>query len=258
MRLAMGSLAGRAPGIKVLSERQLARGFADAWRCWTPHLDARLLASLRPDGAWQQAAQQWAPPLQATAPAKHNDAVAEIAFGFFCAALEDSTTPLEAFSVPEVEAIIEDALSRVALLRRGEGLPREAISVDHLADARALAARLRDHLGTVNGTPRVHERLEGAGVLATCHPDIMQGGTLVEVKMSKTGFRSADLRQLLVYAAMAHWNGRPANELALVNPRLGLTWRFGVDELVERAADTTPAALFKAIQRFVSEELLAW
>jgi hypothetical protein len=258
MRFCMGAVARRGQGLAVLSERQLARGFADAWRCWTPHLDARLLASLRPDGTWQEAAQQWAPPLQATAPAKHNDAVAEIAFGLFCAELEEPAHPLEAFPVLDVEPIIEDALSRVALLRRGVGLVREDIGAEHLADARAMATRLRDHLGEQDGTPRVHERLEGAGVLAACHPDIMQGSTLVEVKMSKTGFRSADLRQLLVYAAMAHWNGIPAKELALVNPRLGLSWRFGVDELVERVADTTPDALFKDIERFVSEELLAW
>jgi hypothetical protein len=242
----------------VLSERQLARGFADAWRRWTPHLDARLLASLRPQGAWQQAVHSWAPPLQAAAPAKHNDAVAEIAFGIFCAELERPERTPEGLSATEWEHVIEDALSRVALLRRGDGLPREAVGPGHLADAQVLAARLRDHLSSQEGTPRVHERLEGAGVLAACHPDVMQGSTLVEVKMSQVGFRSADLRQLLVYAAMAHWNGRPARDLALVNPRLGVTWRFAVDDLVERAADTTPAALFSAIERFVSEELLAW
>lgn len=242
----------------MLSERQLARGFADAWRRWTPHLDGRLLATLRPDGAWQQAVQCWAGPLQPSAPARHNDAVAEIAFGLFCAGLEDVSRPLEDFSESEVETVIEEALSRVTLLRRGDGLHRDAIGAGHIADAQVLAIRLRDHLGAQEGSPRVHERLEGTGVLAACHPDVIQGNTLVEVKMSQTGFRSADLRQLLVYAAMAHWNDRPARELALVNPRLGVTWRFAVGDLVERAADTTPVALFGAIERFVSEELLAW
>ena len=242
----------------MLSERQLSRGFADAWQRWTPYLDSRLLASLRTNGAWQRAVQSWAPPLQTNVPARHNDAVAEIAFGLFCAGLEDLSRPLEVFSPPEIEVVIEEALFRIALLRHGDGLAREAIGAGHLADAKVLAIRLRDHLSGKEGTPRVHERLEGAGVLGACHPDVMQGRTLIEVKMSKVGFRSADLRQLLVYAAMADWNGMPARDLALVNPRLGLSWHFGVDELVESAADTTPAALFRAIERFVSEDLLAW
>lgn len=240
----------------MLSERQLARGYAAAWQQWTPHLDASFLASLRPDGAWAHATSAWAPPLQAQAPARHNDVVAEIAFGLLCAGLEDAAFPIERLPANEVEGVVADALSRLALLRRSEGLPREAVGTPHLEDAYALALRLRDHLRGFPGTTRVHERLEGSGLLAACHPDVMQDDVIVEVKMSQVSFRSADLRQLLVYAAMAHWNHQPARELALVNPRLGLTWRFDVEALVQRVSDSTPASLYRSIERFVSEE--AW
>lgn len=238
----------------MLSERQLARGFAGAWQQWTPHLDAGFLASFRPGGSWAQAAQAWAPALAAQAPARHNDVVAEIAFGLVCAGLEEASLPIERLPEAEVEGVIGDALARLALLRRSEGLPREAVGAQHLDDARQLAVRLRDHLRGFPGTTRVHERLEGAGLLAACHPDIIQGDVIIEVKMSQVSFRSVDLRQLLVYAAMAHWNGRPARGLALVNPRLGLTWRFGVEALVEKVADCTPSTLFRALERFVSED----
>ena len=242
----------------MLSERQLARGFSYVWRQWAPHLDARLLATLRPGGDWSHAVRNWAPMMQANVPAKQNDLVAEIAFGLFCAGIEDPQRPFDKFPEAETESIVADALERVALLRRAEVISRTSIGSTHMTDACELAARLRSHLAEFDGKPLVHEPLEGAGVLSACHPDVIQGDAIIEVKMSQLSFRSADLRQLLIYAAMAHWNDRPARKLALVNPRLGLSWRFDVDELVEKAADTTPRALFGTIQRFVSEELLAW
>jgi len=243
----------------MLSERQLAAGFADLWRYWTPRLGPAFLASLREGGEHQGCVSRWAAPLASEVPARDNDLIAEIAFGLFFALAASGRNrkqrPFLVWSAQLVDSLIEASLARLALLRGSEELPRQWVSAAHLADCKALATRLYEHLAGFDETIEVHQRLEGIGMLNACHPDVLQGRSLVEVKMSKSSFRTVDLRQALVYAAMAHGHGIELDELALINPRLGLSWRFTLEGLVDQIAGTTPARLFDSIIRFVTDGL---
>lgn len=241
----------------MLSERQLAASFPDLWQRWTPGLGAGFLATLRDGGANEGCVSRWAEPFASAVSARDNDVIAEIAFGLFfvlAASGPDRTTaPASVWSAQLVETVIEASLERLALLRGGEGLPRQRVSAGHLADCKELATRLHRHLAGFDGPIEVHRRLEGIGMLDACHPDVLQGRSLVEVKMSKSSFRSMDLKQTLVYGALAYGNGIRIDQIALVNPRLGLSWRFRLERLVEEIAETTPPRLFESMIRFMTE-----
>lgn len=237
----------------MLSEREFLRAFPDAWALWTPGLGPAFLAQLRPAGSLQACVQHWADPLVARVPAAHNDLVAEIAFGWFSRA-QANGCEVARLEPARVQAEVDDAIDRLSQLRRGSGFAGHEVTDAHRLDAGDLATRLQSHL-TSRGTPlRIHRQLKGVGLLADCHPDIIQGETLIEVKMSKASFRTADLRQTLIYAAMAHWNGIAIRELMLLNPRLGLSWRFDLQMLVIEVADCRPGQLFDSIRSFLCDE----
>lgn len=237
----------------MLSEREFLRIFPDWWAHWTPGLGPAFLAQLRPHGPLQACVQQWAEPLVARTQAAHNDLVAEIAFGCFNRA-QANGSPIADLDPALVQTEVENAIERLSQLRRNERVAAHEVTEAHVLDACELASRLQRHLASCSARPQVHCTLKGVGLLADCHPDIIQGDTLIEVKMSKSSFRSADLRQILIYAAMAHWNGRAIEKLALLNPRLGLTWRFDLQMLVLEVADCRPARLFDAMRTFLCDE----
>jgi len=239
----------------MLSERQLARGFTDHWRNWTPRLDAEFLAELKPRGVWEHHTTRWFEPIESQAPLQHYDVVAEIAFGVYCESiLKDLDLVVD--NKNAVQILTEDALSRLAQLRGGNGFPLSDVSSSHFKDAFELARRLKRQMESFEGIHEPHLCLEGAGVLSPCHPDIITHDAIIEVKMSKTSFRSTDVRQLVLYAAMAYWSEQSRQELALLNPRLGLSWRFEINELIERIADTTPDHLFHKMKYFLTETAL--
>ena len=237
----------------MLSEREFLRVFPEPWAHWTPGLGPAFLARLRPQGPLQGCVQQWAEPLVPRTPAAHNDLVAEIAFGWFSRA-QAHGSPVAGLDPALVQNEVGDAIERLSQLRRNASFTGHEVTEAHVFDARELASRLQSHLASCGADLRVHCTLKGVGLLADCHPDIIQGDTLIEVKMSKASFRSADLRQILIYAAMAYWNGVAIRELALVNPRLGLSWRFNLQALILDVADCRPAQLFDAIRAFLCDE----
>lgn len=237
----------------MISERQLARGFGAFWRECAPGLNAAFLATLRPGGVNEACATLWAEAMPARAPARDNDITAEIAFGMFCAWLEAGEPGVRRIDDALVADVVDAALSRITILRQGPPAAGSAVTPSHLQDAFELADRLLGHLQAQGVKIEPHRRLAGLGQLQACHPDIIQGHTLIEVKMSAASFRSVDLRQLLVYAAMAYAGGLDIRELALVNPRRGVTWRFSAQSLAWQVAGATPRGLYEAIAGFLVE-----
>lgn len=72
----------------------------------------------------------------------------------------------------------------------------------------------------------------GCGIIDNCVGDVISGDTLFEIKAAGRFFRSVDLRQLLIYAAL----NREANayriaNIGVVNPRLGIYYRGSLAEV---------------------------
>lgn len=75
-------------------------------------------------------------------------------------------------------------------------------------------------------------KFSGCGVVSSCEGDLISDGCLFEVKAGDRSFRIADIRQLLVYAALAY-AGKTLNfdRIALCNPRTGILWTKSLDSI---------------------------
>lgn len=235
----------------MLSERQLARGYPMLWRRWMPGLDAEFIRQVAaPQGRLHSHVLRWAEPLAEKALETRSDLLAEVAFGLFAVAVQRGTA-VNRIAAAEERRITHAARLRMEILRQ-RGLPPYSptetteslvLDADSSKRAHALALRLHQHLRAAGRPLEVQPRVAGTGLLQACHPDALRGDELIEVKMSKSSFRSSDIRQAVVYAAlMQAEGGRNIQSISLVNPRLGVTWHFALDVLARETAGC-PAGL---------------
>ncbi len=77
--------------------------------------------------------------------------------------------------------------------------------------------------------------------------------TLYEVKAGERSFRSVDVRQLLVYASLSKSAGmRQLKQVGLFNPRTGLSFSMGLDELCLEVAGMPSEELLAEVIRIAS------
>jgi hypothetical protein len=72
----------------------------------------------------------------------------------------------------------------------------------------------------------------GCGIVNSCEGDVQVGESLYEVKAGDRGFRVSDIRQLLIYAALAYSSDNLSfTKIGLFNPRTGMAWTKSIDEV---------------------------
>jgi len=238
----------------MLSERQLSRSHTSLWSYCAPRLNAKLVNSIELLQTAQNSVKRWDCPLETAITPQHNDLIAEVAFGIFNYLVEHNTNDIHSIDHISMEKIILHAIYQMSIIRKGTGFPRECFTLGHTADSSLLAHRLYKELKKYKGTPKVHYRLNGLGLLASCHPDIIIDKQLLEVKMSRYSFRAEDLRQLILYATLAWFNGIKLEILTLINPRLGITWQFSVQELAFLVSNDTPTVLYQKLEEYLTGE----
>jgi hypothetical protein len=174
----------------------------------------------------------WESPNFSKLPPHDSDIVAESAFGLFTCAVE-ARIPVEFIPQEHVLLAVRSATERILLLR-GTGRSLEGLMTPaHIQFAKCLATRLLAWTTRLTGKLEIQPRLPGIGIVDQCHPDLICGTELIEVKMSRTIFRLPDLQQVLVYSALA-WLGtdRQIERITLTNPLLGVAWSFELRELI--------------------------
>ncbi len=229
----------------MVSERQLIRGHRSWWARWTPALDANLIMRLsnqqdRPPGQ----VLAWESPVFSTIPPRDSDLVAESAFGIFTYAAE-AKVAVELIPQDQVLIAVQGAIDRILLLR-GTGRSLDGLmTTEHIQLAKRLAARLLAWTSRLPGKLEVQPRLPGTGIVDNCHPDLICGNELIEVKMSRTIFRISDIHQVLVYSALA-WLGtdRRIERVTLTNPMLGVAWSFELRTLVREISGLSTPRFF--------------
>lgn len=96
----------------------------------------------------------------------------------------------------------------------------------------------------------------GCGLINSCKGDIILGKNLIEVKAGDRKFRLPDIRQLITYLSLNFYSERYELEnVALVNPRAGLSFEISVDGLIESSSGRKPVDVFSDIIEFISFEL---
>jgi len=118
------------------------------------------------------------------------------------------------------------------------------LTISDWAEAFAIARSIRQFASSFQSV-EFSPYVPGCGIVVHAEADILADGGLIEVKTVNRNFRSSDLRQLLAYAAMLYATGRPVNNLAVLNPRLGLTAALPVSQLARAAGAGTGVELMQ-------------
>jgi hypothetical protein len=230
----------------MASERQLIRGHRSWWARWTPGLDASLMMRMsNPESPAPGQVLTWESPVFSALPPRDSDLIAESAFGLFAYAAE-AKVPVELIPPDQVGLAVKGATDRILILR-GTGRSLEGLMTpEHIQFAQRLAIRLLAWASKLPGVIEIQPKLPGAGIIDHCHPDLICGTELIEVKMSRTLFRLPDLQQLLVYSALA-WLGtdRQIERVTLTNPMLGVAWTFELRPLIREISGLSTSRFFE-------------
>ena len=93
----------------------------------------------------------------------------------------------------------------------------------------------------------------GCGIVDACNGDVYFDQTLFEIKAGDRNFRSIDVRQILTYAALNYATAkRKIDRLGLFNPRLGISFIAGIDELCLEVSGYPASQTLSEIVRVIS------
>jgi len=208
----------------MISEHQFAGGYASVWHSVAP----------LSDGFWQvenRLTARFAPPLASKAPASLRGLVNETAFSAFCE-LQPAASSIDRATIQAaVDAALPNALAYVNRFVTARSLTVADFDDSCRREAGHLVLRL---LHFFLGRPRIQVRpaFSGCGLISACEGDLVVDGCLYEIKAGERGFRVTDLRQLLVYSALAYASRSLGfHKVGLLNPRTGVEWTRTLDDL---------------------------
>jgi hypothetical protein len=137
-----------------------------------------------------------------------------------------------------VDAVSRESIAYVNRLAPTANVARQSFDEDARSEATILAERLLLFFPRLRSTD-LRPAFPGCGLISSCEGDIIEDGCLYEVKAGERGFRISDLRQLLVYSALAYSAGTMSfTSIGLFNPRTGAAWMKTLDEVCESIAGT--------------------
>ena len=231
-----------------MNEREVAKDFSALWEEFFPMLSPTFIvafneAFVRPIFGHQGIVA----PVRSLAPSHRPDVVAEFAFQFAEASYE-ADVPVRVLRGDDVlmRSTFALALERIRELRPDMGREETYLDQTEQDDGVRLASVYEEFLGLWPATETVifSPAIPGNGVLGRCYADLTIGNTLYEVKTVNRRFQSRDLRQLLVYFALASMTGEKRWEYGgLFNPRMAAFCTFGIDWLVTRLSGGRPPKL---------------
>ena len=107
--------------------------------------------------------------------------------------------------------------------------------------------RMNEYFGRMPSL-RVTPEFPGCGFLDACVGDVLAGVCLYEVKAGERAFRSIDIRQLLIYAALNRSARKYRIEaIGVFNPRVGIAFETSLDELCRQISGTNSIELLSEI-----------
>jgi hypothetical protein len=154
--------------------------------------------------------------------------VNEVAFQLFVATRTNPSVS------PETEANATSAARQLILGKNSSSTDTSPLNVEEMLDAKEQLTRLKIFFANKRGGAALElmPAFAGCGIVDSCNGDVYFGTSLFEVKAGDRNFRSIDLRQLLTYAALNYAQSkRRIEEIGLFNPRVGISFSMGIDEL---------------------------
>lgn len=181
--------------------------------------------------------------------------IAELAFSIFVEKFRSQGKSKNQIKLNE-NAWSETKRRLLPFLRQGVDLDAPLLKSEKIevaeVEKRLIAFFTGDYLPIVT-----RPLFRGCGFVDASEGDILTRSTLFEVKTVERSFRSADLRQLLTYAALNSASREvEIHAVGLVNPRRGVSFEMLVDELCIDISGRSAEDLFAMIvQVFSSGEI---
>ncbi len=231
----------------MTSETTFSHSFSSTWRLLAPATDlfVRKVNSMLRE-------REFAPLISTVLPERRGF-INEAAFQFFRIRREWFN-----WTLPRSELISMAAAAAKATICRIEGINLSDIpDLDGAEEDELIliGERLQMFFSRVsNGRGlQVQPLFPGCGIIDTCVGDVRFGDTLYEVKAGERTFRSMDLRQLLIYAALCKSAKlEPLRNVGLLNPRTGVSFCTGLDNLCLEVSGTRSEELLTEIVRVIS------
>lgn len=226
----------------MISERAFSEGFHGFWRELLPLLTPAFIRILNSGHQEELCGKDGRPlgPVPARNDSRNSSVVAEFAYNLAAAAIHEAASVEAASGNPGILLAAQTkAIARVNRLEGYDAFPDVRLNRAEIWEGVALAARYEAFFRETRaeGEIRFGVPIPGAGFLSACEADVTVGDCLVEVKTVSRALASKDVRQLVVYLALAASGsaGRWPNA-GFLNPRRSTYYWFTVQELVEYMA----------------------
>ena len=238
----------------MISARDFADTYTSFWQIATPTSETLIREANR-------VREHFAAPIETLTNPQTHSFVADVAFEM----LRETYSPLQRSLLQPRRArarIKEIAQHRYAICAQSGST--WAVDVSNrtwvLSEAEALANRMADFFFEREVAVELlyQPRFRGCGIISDSFGDVIAGNTLYEVKTGDRPYRSVDLRQALVYAALNHAaRDFTITHLALLNPRLGTFLKFDLESVTDQLAGKAAAELFGDIVHFISADTIS-
>lgn len=233
----------------MISERRFASAYTSVWRTLLP-LSDRFLRRLNLES------ERFRPPFSSSVPASESALVNELAFRIFRANVKEELLSGD-LSIEVLDRLFNETRQYLARIAPGSVSRAGRLRKRSTHDALMLSVILAQFFSERDLLKRLvfNPSFPGCGIVGACEADVVSPGVLYEIKGGDREFRTVDLRQLLVYAALDSFtDSLRIRELALLNPRQGVFWQATISEVCIGVAAMTPADLLPAIREAMVDE----
>ena len=228
----------------MISETKFSRYSSSTWRSLTPTMEI-FVRKIN-----LELYEREFPLLVSNVDPSRRGFINEIAFQLF------AETRIIPFVTKEAE---ERATSRARqlILRIEESRPSDTspLNFEEMRDAKEQLRRLGVFFENEakGATLELSPAFAGCGIIDACEGDVYFENTLFEIKAGDRNFRSIDLRQILTYAALNYSQSmRTIDLVGLFNPRLGISFCMGLDELCLEVSGRPASHTLSEIIRVIS------
>jgi hypothetical protein len=197
------------------------------------------------------------PPLKPTAPTSFRAVINEVAYRAF---LEFHRLQLFKDDRAAIQSLIRSLTDQVVDYVNRLSAAKTHLKADDFDSScmrEALALTYRHlHFFPQNDSVVLSPEFQGCGVVSACFGDVISDGCLFEIKAGDRGFRITDLRQLLIYSALAHSSKQLTfQSIALLNPRTGQFWKKTLDQVsLSIAGQSFIDTLDELVKRFTEHQ----
>jgi hypothetical protein len=226
----------------MINEKVFANNFSEFWRSNLPNLEAVTRST-------NIAYERITAPYQPKTNPHRRDVISESGYRFFLKLLDRNQASREEM----LRDAIAEARNYLAKNFAHGGEPIDDLNAEEIDEVDHLVRWLGSYFLRLVGAPSWRDRMAqpkfmGHGLVGACWGDFEVDNILIEMKYVDRGFRSHDLRQVLIYSGLRYFErGATFSRIVLVNPLHGVAFVTSPREVVHSASGVEVLDFFQAL-----------